>query len=114
MTTEPYQYATAKAVSAWSETLPDKYLLCRDLGHTWRPYTARIDDEGTGYIRVMRCARCKTEREQALDRRGLVQSGGYHYPDGYQAPAGTGRLAADGRGALRLESTLRLIQKNGE
>lgn len=42
---------------------------------------------------------------------GLILSGHYEYPDGYTAPAGTGRIDQMARGALRLESTLRLIQK---
>jgi hypothetical protein len=101
-------------VQAWADELPDRYLLCRDLGHTWKPFTARWDAEARAYVRELKCSRCKAIRSQHLDAYGSVVSGGYDYPDGYQAPAGTGRITGDGRGALRLSSTLRLIDKFGE
>lgn len=105
--------ARPEQVAEWSHDLSDNYLLCRDLGHTWRPFNARWDPEQDGYIRVLRCSRCKTERSQLLSATGMVDSGSYDYPDGYQAPPGTGRLTGEGRGALRLESVMRLIDKNG-
>jgi hypothetical protein len=92
--------------------LSDAYIMCRDMGHTWRPFRARFDPEVNGYQRVLRCGRCKTEREQTISASGLILSGHYNYPDGYSLPAGTGRLTGEGRGALRLESTLRLISKD--
>ena len=103
--------ADPDAVAAWSEDLPDSYLMCRDIGHTWRPYTARVNPQG-GYDRALRCSRCKTTRTQTLNSRGMPVSSHYTYPDGYQSPAGTGRIDGEGRGALRLASTLRLIAKD--
>jgi hypothetical protein len=98
--------ADPDAVAHWSEHLPDNYVTCRDMRHTWRPYTAKPIDGG--YERVLRCARCGTRRVQELDMRGHVRRGHYVYPDGYQAPPGTGRMDSD---ALRLESTLRYMTK---
>jgi len=104
--------ADPKEVAAWSEDLPDSFIMCRDMGHTWRPFRARFNPEENGYDRVLRCGRCKTERTQTISMSGLILSGGYSYPEGYQAPKGTGRIDGNGRGALRLESTLRLIGKD--
>jgi hypothetical protein len=48
--------ADPDAVALWSEHLSDNYVMCRDMRHTWRPYTAKPIDGG--YERVLRCARC--------------------------------------------------------
>lgn len=106
---EPQHVADPSAVSSWSHHLPDDFLLCRDLGHLWRPFTARYNPEVHAYERTMRCGRCKTDREQTLSLRGEVLRGHYTYTEGYQAPAGQGRLTGDARGALRIESVTRLI-----
>lgn len=104
--------ADPQAVADWSSDLPDSYILCRDMGHTWRPFRAVYNSEYNCYDRTLRCGRCKTERSQSISTDGLILSGTYDYPDGYQAPAGTGRIDGNGRGALRLESTLRVIGKD--
>jgi hypothetical protein len=99
-------------VARWSASLPEEFLLCRDLGHTWRPASARWVPDLNAYERSMRCGRCRAERTQTLSPGGLILSGSYHYETGYTAPAGTGALGQDGRGALRLESIARLIGKD--
>lgn len=96
-------------ITAWTEALSDQHLLCRDIGHTWRPARAWIED-GT-YGRMMRCLRCKTERHQTLTHAGHVLANRYDYPDGYLAPKGHGVMAGEDRDGLRLESVLRLIAK---
>jgi hypothetical protein len=92
----------------WVQDLPERYLLCRDIGHNWRPLTARITDAHT-YTRTMRCTRCHTERHQDLSIYGAILSSGYTYPDGYLAPPNSGRMTSDRRDGLRLESVQRLI-----
>jgi len=104
--------ADVQAVAKWSELLPDAFILCRDMGHTWRPYRATFSKEMNAYDRVLRCGRCKTERAQTLGMDGVILSGNYAYQDGYLSPSGSGRINGAGRGALRLESTLRLISKD--
>lgn len=94
--------------ASWAQTLPDDFLLCRDIGHTWRPLSARIHDSTT-YERTMRCGRCRTERHQLLTTTGTIVSGGYDYQEGYLAPPNTGRLTSGDRDGVRLESILRLI-----
>lgn len=96
----------------WAHDLPDRYLLCRDMGHVWRPYTARLVPGG--YERTLRCSRCHTTRDQSISSGGIVLSGHYTYEPGYRAPASVGFLSKDARSTLRLESTLRLISKEGE
>lgn len=97
-----------KSVGSWAAGLPDDFLLCRDLGHTWRPYTARITGSNT-YERTMRCGRCKTLRHQSLSISGAILGGGYKYEEGYLAPKDTGRLTSGDRDHLRLESVLRVL-----
>lgn len=104
--------ADPKSVADWSSNLPDSYLLCRDMGHTWRPFKVRYESELNAYSRVLRCGRCKTERVQSVSLSGLILTGNYTYPTGYQTPQGSGRITGSGRGALRLESTMRLIGKD--
>lgn len=104
--------ADVQAVANWSHGLPDSYIMCRDMGHTWRPFMARFSAEMNAYDRTLRCGRCKTERVQVIGMNGAILRGGYAYPDGYLSPNGSGRINGEGRGALRLESTLRLISKD--
>lgn len=97
----------------WAQTLPDRFILCRDMGHIWRPFTARLGP-GNTYERTLRCSRCKTERQQTLSSGGVVLSGHYTYEPGYRAPSSVGFLSRDARSTLRLESTLRLLSKEGD
>lgn len=98
------------SIEAWTDSLDDTFLLCRDVGHTWRPFRAAIED--SYYWRVMRCGRCKTERVQYLTMSGHIASGHYVYPEGYLAPKGSGPMYGDARDHLRLESVLRTISKD--
>ena len=111
MSTDTNPLADPRTVAKWSHDLPDEFLLCRDIGHQWRPYTARYVPADNAYERTIRCGRCTTERHQSISLQGEITSGGYHYADGYVAPRGQGRLTGRARGALRLESVARLIGK---
>jgi hypothetical protein len=101
-------------LEAWARELPSSFLECRDLGHDLRPFRAWYDETESGYRRILRCRRCKSEKLQWLNLDGTVRSGGYDYADGYLKPPGTGVLDAGGRGVLRLVSTLRLIDHTDE
>lgn len=109
---EGIRFATAGEIAAWRAGLPEDYLLCRDLGHLWRPLSARWSTEENGYHRVMRCGRCRTERAQVLSPAGHVLSGSYDYAAGYSAPAGTGRMGTEARDSIRLESVMRLLGRD--
>lgn len=98
-------------VASWAQSLNLSFLSCRDYGHSWRPLVARRAE--TSYERVQRCVRCRTERTQTLSLMGRPLGAHYDYADGYLAPTGQGRLGADSRGVVRVESILRLIEKSG-
>ena len=99
-------YALRGEVERFAQTLSDKFLACRELGHNWMPRTAALKDNY--YDRVLRCSRCRTERHQTVSRSGEVLSSNYNYREGYQAK-GLGRVVGDGRSALRLESIIRTL-----
>ena len=106
------RFAAAGEVLAWSRGLSEDFILCRDLGHLWRPLSARWSEDDRAYARTMRCGRCSTERHQLLSPAGHVLSGTYDYTEGYSAPKGQGRLGTEGRDSIRLESVLRLLGKD--
>jgi hypothetical protein len=92
----------------WAGELTDSHLLCRDIGHSWRPAHAGIG-EGGAWERVLRCQRCRTERQQTVQRDGAVYGNSYSYPVGYLAPKGLGAYDSDARSSLRLASLQRLV-----
>lgn len=95
----------ADEVREWADTLPDKYLQCRDLGHNWRPYDVRRHRDG-GFERVHRCTSCRGRRYQHLTSDGMILGSRLDYPDGY-LHSGQGRITGNSRGALRLASMVR-------
>jgi len=74
-------------------------LLCRDLQHSWTPYTA--ERTVGGYIRRLRCERCTTMKEQRLSESGYITRTSMIYPLGYLR-SGEGRLTRDDRAELRV------------
>ena len=74
-------------------------LRCRDLLHSWKPYTAT--KEKFGFLRTLECERCSAEKVQKLDHKGYIMSTRMVYPDGYLRPSG-GRLTKDERAILRV------------
>jgi hypothetical protein len=107
---KPVKIADRGEIEEWAHDLPVKFLLCRELGHNWRPNTA-VQVERT-FERSLRCPRCKTERWQILSLRGEVLAQSYRYPENYLAPK-MGRLVRDCRDALRLESISRIVPIDG-
>lgn len=98
----------------FASQLTDRLLSCRELGHVWRPYTVEVVRERRrigGYVRVMRCAQCKTERHQTLDSRGGVVSNHYRYADGYLAAHVEPGFTRD---AFRLEAVTRWVAKHDD
>lgn len=116
MASEPHRlhFANTKAelaeIADFAGRLPERFLLCREIGHNWRPATADVSDDGH-YVRVLRCTRCSALRHQHIDRRGVIVSTRYELPEGYQREPGAGRLVGAARGVLRLESITRIMQK---
>lgn len=97
-----------EALSAWAEQLAEKQLLCRDLGHNWKP--SRVyRSKSSGFIQVLRCTQCKALRRREIDRYGQVLGASYTYPDGYLAPHGVFATTSEGRSQLRLISAHRML-----
>jgi hypothetical protein len=81
----------------WQPT--EDQLLCRDLQHSWSPYTA--SRKADGYIRTLYCDRCGSFKEQHLTEDGYIVKTSMTYPMGYLRP-GEGRLTRADRAGLRL------------
>lgn len=105
-TTEDRPMTAAEFASA----LSNKFLHCRELGHTWRPHTVNWDAEARAYDRRLRCSSCHTVRVQLLDQYGHVLANRYDYPDHYLANRNgqTGALGG-ARDAFRLEAITRFL-----
>ena len=100
-------FADRADVEAMAQDMPDSFLMCREMSHQWRPASARIGSDGV-IARTLECGRCTAQRVQELSPRGHVLSSHYVYPEGYLA-VNIGRIAGDGRDALRLASVMRHI-----
>lgn len=99
-------YADVAEVASWAATLPESFLTCRDIGHRWRKWAAKQATDFPGYIRELRCTRCKTKRRQELNANFHILSSTYQHAEGY-LHKGLGRVDGDGRDALRGESMMR-------
>lgn len=86
--------------------LGTKTLQCRELGHTWRPRDVS-GVVGGGYLRIMRCTACRTERRQTLDSVGAVLANTYVYAEGYLADNVEPGFSRD---VFRLESISRWLE----
>jgi hypothetical protein len=108
---EPVDYehaADQQEVAEFASTLSTNYLLCRELQHNWKPFTAHWDDEHHHYARVIRCVRCRTRKVQRLSSTGHILASHYEYPEGYLHEK-FGRIIGESRDVLRLESLLRSL-----
>ena len=93
-------------VQEFAESLPERFLYCREMGHNWKPFSAGRYKDG-GFERVLRCTRCRCRRIQSISSRGLIVASSYEHPDGYLLK-GLGHIVGEGRGLLRLESIKRI------
>lgn len=90
----------------------DEYLLCRDFGHSWRPWGAEWIPQRRHYAEALVCSRCKAVRRRLLDEYGSLLGNSYTYPEGYLVH-GVGRLTGDDRNDLRLASLRALLDATG-
>lgn len=71
------------------QSLPTKFLECRDMRHSWRVHHQFSPVNSTGSSvkfleRTLRCTRCHTERQDVLSARTFDRvSTSYVYPQGY-------------------------------
>lgn len=92
-----------KVRKAVNNILPE-HLECRDLQHSWRPYT--VKRRGRVYIQTLQCSRCITQKTRKITDKGrVVGTPVYHYPPGYVVH-GLGHMTAEERGEVRMRSML--------
>jgi hypothetical protein len=96
-------------LDAFVAGLTDRVLHCRELGHVWKPLTARWDGDASCYDRRLRCNSCRTVRIQLLTRSGHPVSNRYVYPDGYLAKGTTHNANRD---VFRIEAITRFLGTN--
>lgn len=83
-------------------SMPTTFVVCRDLRHSWDPYTA-FKIKG-GYDEQFRCSKCGTIKRRILNAYGdIVETPPYEYPDGYRIK-GLGHLTSADRSMVRLQS----------
>jgi hypothetical protein len=96
--------------------IPEQYLECRDLMHSWQPYDAKmLRSPVTGQReihRVLRCIRCQTLKTQRLTPRGDIIAHSYSYAEHYLLKGG--RLPRAERGRLRRVNADRWIREHSE
>jgi len=85
----------------WQPT--EEQLLCRDIQHSWSPYTASRIPGQRGFIRTLKCVRCGSKKTQTLSRDGFIVRSRMAYPEGYLRP-NEGRLTRGLRAALRVRN----------
>lgn len=108
MENEAHGGADVEEVKAFASGLSTSFLLCRELQHNWKPYSAYWDEEYHNYARTIRCVRCRTLKVQRLSSSGAVLTSHYEYADGYLAEH-LGRIIGEARDSLRLESLTRSL-----
>lgn len=102
---------TVRDAPSFAQSLNDKQLHCRELGHEWRDHTVSWDQKARVFDRALRCRQCGTVRRQVLDRRGGVVRNGYKYADGYLATKVEDREGLS-RDVFRLEALTRWIENH--
>ena len=93
--------------------MPDTHLLCRDFGHSWRPWDAQWVPQRRQYLEALLCSRCQTVRRRLLDEYGAQLGQSYTYADGYLVH-GVGRLTGDDRNSLRLAGLRAVMRAAGD
>ena len=66
----------------WEKT---QYVRCYAWGHAWDDYTNSDwrPTMGQSFL-VLRCLRCSTERREAYNLYGEIETRHYHWPEGYR------------------------------
>jgi hypothetical protein len=87
-----------------------EHLQCRDYGHAWKPYTAKVlGGRIGGYEYTLICSRCETKRYRQIGRTGALLKNNYHYEPGYLIP-NMGRMTGADRDQLRLAMVMALLK----
>lgn len=105
------RFADPQEARSFAESLPDRYLACRNDLHSWKAWSVRWMAEGRLYERIVRCTRCGGKKKSLVDDTGAIVSKGYSPAKGYLSDVG--RIAGDAKDALRLVTLQREITKVG-
>lgn len=96
--------------------IPEEFLWCRDVMHSWDPYTASISRNKQARRRevqqVLRCVRCHTLKTRTMTTGGELLRSSYSYPNGYLLTE-QGRLTPSDREWIR-QHNLQAAFKNVE
>lgn len=69
------------------DSIPERYLWCRDVMHAWDPYNARMNrnkvTRRNEIHQVLICTRCSTLKTRVLTTNGEPIRNSYVYPNGY-------------------------------
>lgn len=93
------------------DDIPEEFLLCRDLGHSWRPFDVKVSRKYGEIHRILQCRSCPTQRTQILELDGTIKRSRYTYPDEYVLP-GIGRMSSADRAQVRVMSTGHMKSSN--
>jgi hypothetical protein len=105
---QPVRYAEVKDVRKAAKSMDDAFVHCRTMGHVWAQRT--VEHVKEGFFQVLGCKTCPTTKEQVINRRGEIIASKTNYAEGYLIK-GLGRLRADTKSVLRLESVKRYLKE---
>lgn len=98
------------AKRSYLDEIPEQYLDCRAMTHSWRRTSLSKDIKSKLWHQVLTCQRCLTERVIELTFKGAIHSSHYNYSEGYLLKAAPkGGLTQDDRAALRVRAIVRSI-----
>lgn len=66
-----------------AEALPDTFLLCREIGHSWRKAGSPKQADGLVVQKLVCRNKCGTTREDRVTRAGSIFGRRYEYREGY-------------------------------
>ena len=92
--------------------MPDTFIDCRTIGHSWRKSTADYRADERVWVQALKCTRCKSVCERHADDHGYPLGNRYVYVEGYRIE-GLGAFDQNKRAAVRLASLLSTITPRG-
>jgi hypothetical protein len=100
--------------------IPDGWLQCRDLGHSFAPHQVKVSRKRGEIHRILKCRNCPTLRVQVLTLDGYRVRSRYEYPEQQDSEAtpyvlkGVGHLSVDDNAAIRVASTQHMRSTKGD
>lgn len=108
---QPTKFADVKEVKKAARGMEDAFVHCRTMGHVWAQRT--VEHVKEGFYQLLGCKTCPTTKEQIINRRGEIIHSHINYAEGYLIK-GLGRLRADTKAVLRLESVKRYLKETDD